>query len=341
MNSAQEEIQEQEAEHNKKKVAIVGSGPAGITCAGDLAKMGYDVTVFEAFHIPGGVLIYGIPEFRLPKERVRKSIEKIKKLGVKIKTNMVIGKIFSIDDLFAEGYEAVFIGTGAGLPAFMKIPGENLNGVMSANEFLTRINLMKAYEFPKTDTPIKMGEKVAVVGGGNVAIDSARCAIRLGAKQVFIVYRRSEKELPARLEEVNHAKDEGIEFKLLTNPIRILGDESGHVKGIECISMELGEPDASGRRKPIAKAGSEHIIDVETVIMAIGTTPNPLIGDTTKELELTRTGGIVADDQTGKTSRQGVFAGGDIVTGAATVIQAMGAGKRAAKAIDEYIKSKS
>ncbi len=326
---------------SKGKVAVVGSGPAGITCAGDLAKSGHKVTVFEAFHIPGGVLMYGIPEFRLPKGIVQREIESVRKLGVEIQNNMVVGKIVSIDELFRQGYDAVFIGSGAGLPAFMKIPGESLNGVMSANEFLTRINLMKAYRFPECDTPVKVGRRVAVVGGGNVAMDAARCAIRMGAEKVYIVYRRSEDEMPARQEEVHHAKEEGIEFRLLTNPVRILGTDDGWVKGLECIEMELGEPDASGRRRPVEKQGSEHVIEVETVIMSIGTTPNPLIADTTNGLELTRHGGIVADEATGRTSREGVFAGGDIVTGAATVIQAMGAGKKAASAIDEYIRTRN
>lgn len=328
-----------DSELNKGKVAVIGSGPAGITCAGDLAKMGYKVTVFEALHVPGGVLMYGIPEFRLPKKVVQREIDKIKQLGVEIQTNMVIGKILSIDDLFEMGYDAVFIGSGAGLPSFMNIPGENLNGVMSANEFLTRINLMKAYKFPEVDTPIKVGRRVAVVGGGNVAMDAARSAVRIGAEKVYVVYRRSENEMPARKEEVEHAKEEGIEFKFLTNPIRILG-ENGWVKGIECVEMELSEPDESGRRKPVVKQGSEHVVEVDTVIIAIGTTPNPLITDTTKGLALTSKGGIAADEITGQTSKPGVFAGGDIVTGAATVIQAMGAGKRAAKAIDEYISKK-
>lgn len=324
---------------NGRKVAVIGSGPAGLTCAGDLAKMGYDVTIFEAFHKAGGVLVYGIPEFRLPKTLVEKEIEALKALGVEIRTNMVIGKTLTIDEIFDEGYDAVFIGSGAGLPMFMGIPGENLNGVYSANEFLTRINLMKAYKFPETDTPVKCGRNVAVVGGGNVAMDAARSAKRLGAENVYIVYRRSEAEMPARAEEVHHAKEEGIIFKFLTNPVRILGDDKGWVIGMECVSMTLGEPDASGRRRPVPVEGSEHIIDVDTVIIAIGTTPNPLIRTTTPGLETNRRGCIVADEN-GKTSREGVFAGGDAVTGAATVILAMGAGKRAAKAIDEYIRSK-
>jgi len=323
-----------------KKVAIIGSGPAGLACAGDLAKMGYDVTVFEAFHVPGGVLMYGIPEFRLPKELVQKEIDTIKKLGVEIKTNMVIGKVLTLEELKEEGYEAIFIGSGAGLPSFMKIPGENLNGVYSSNEFLTRINLMKAYKFPDYDTPVKIGKNVAVVGGGNVAMDAARCAKRLGAQNVYIVYRRSEAEMPARLEEVHHAKEEGIIFKLLTNPTRILGTEDGWVKGMECVEMELGEPDVSGRRRPVAKAGSEHVIEVETVIIAIGQTPNPLITSATPGLDTQKWGGIIADEKTGSTSIEGVYAGGDAVTGAATVILAMGAGKNAAKAIDEYLRSK-
>lgn len=323
-----------------KKVAVVGAGPAGLTCAGDLAKMGYDVTVFEAFHTPGGVLMYGIPEFRLPKALVQKEIESLKELGVEIKTNMVIGKVFSLDELIEEGYEAIFIGSGAGLPSFMGIPGENLNGVYSANEFLTRINLMKAYKFPECDTPVKVGKNVAVVGGGNVAMDAARSAKRLGAEKVYIVYRRSEEEMPARLEEVHHAKEEGIIFKLLTNPTAILGTEDGWVKGIECIEMELGEADASGRRRPVPKKGSEHAVDVETVIIAIGQSPNPLIKSTTPGLETHSWGGIIVEEETGSTSKDGVYAGGDAVTGAATVILAMGAGKKAAKAIDEYIRDK-
>lgn len=325
---------------NGKKVAVIGSGPAGVTCAGDLAKMGYDVTIFEALHEPGGVLLYGIPEFRLPKEGVVKpELENLLKLGVKIETNVIVGRTVSIDSLMEEeGFEAVFIGSGAGLPKFMGIPGENLNGVFSANEFLTRNNLMKAFR-EDYDTPIKPGKKVAVVGGGNVAMDAARTALRLGA-QVYIVYRRSEAELPARVEEVHHAKEEGIIFELLTNPIEIIGDENGWVKGMKCVRMELGEPDESGRRRPQVVEGSEFVLDVDTVIMSLGTSPNPLISDTTKGLDINKYKCIVADEETGKTSREGIFAGGDAVTGAATVILAMGAGKQAAVAIDKYIKSK-
>ena len=321
-----------------KRVAVIGSGPAGLTCAADLARMGYQVTVFEAFHTPGGVLVYGIPEFRLPKNLVEKEINTIKDLGVDIKTNMVIGKVLTVQELMnEEGFDAVFIGTGAGLPSFLGIPGENLNGVYSANEFLTRINLMKAYKFPEYDTPVQIGKNVAVVGGGNVAMDAARSAKRLGAENVYIVYRRSEAEMPARLEEIHHAKEEGIIFKLLTNPVRIIGTEDGWVKGMECIEMELGEPDSSGRRRPIPKKGSEHIMDVQTVIVAIGQTPNPLIKSTTPGLNTHEWGGIIIDEETGATNIPGVFAGGDAVTGAATVILAMGAGKKAAKAIDKYL----
>lgn len=327
-------------EKKGKKVAVIGSGPAGLTCAGDLAKMGYDVTIFEAFHVPGGVLMYGIPEFRLPKALVQKEIDTVRQLGVEIKTNMVIGKVLSLDELVEEGYEAAFIGSGAGLPSFMGIPGENLNGVYSANEFLTRINLMKAYKFPDSDTPVKVGKRVAVVGGGNVAMDAARSAKRLGAEKVYIIYRRSETEMPARLEEVHHAKEEGIIFKLLTNPTKIIGTEDGWVKGMECVEMELGEPDQSGRRRPVVKSGSEHIIDIETAVIAIGQSPNPLIKSTTPGLETHKWGGIIVEEETGATSKEGVYAGGDAVTGAATVILAMGAGKKAAKAIDEYLSKK-
>lgn len=319
-----------------KKIAIVGSGPAGLTAAADLAKLGYDVTVFEAFHEPGGVLVYGIPEFRLPKSLVRKEIDGLKKLGVKFETNVIIGKTITIDELLDNGYEAVFIGTGAGLPKFMNIPGENLNGVYSANEYLTRINLMKAYDFPNSHTPIKQGKKVAVVGGGNVAMDAARSALRLGAEEVHIIYRRSEEEMPAREEEVHHAKEEGIIFDVLTNPVEILGQD-GWVTGIKCIRMELGEPDESGRRRPIPIEGSEFVMDIDTVIIAIGTSPNPLIKSTTKDLAVYPWGGIIIDEETGATSKDRVYAGGDAVTGAATVILAMGAGKRAAKAIHEKL----
>ena len=325
---------------NGHKVAVIGSGPSGLTCAGDLAKKGYEVTVFEALHTAGGVLVYGIPEFRLPKDIVQKEIDGLKALGVDVQTNMVIGRVLSIDELLEQGYEAVFIGSGAGLPRFMNIPGENLKGVYSANEFLTRVNLMKAYQ-PGSDTPIEHAKRVAVVGGGNVAMDAARCAKRLGAEEVFIVYRRSEKELPARAEEVEHAKEEGIVFHLLNNPTQILGDENGNVKGMECIRMELGEPDASGRRRPVEVPGSEFTLDVDCVIMAIGTSPNPLIKSTTQGLETQKWGGIIVDEATGLTSREGVYAGGDAVTGAATVILAMGAGKTAATAIDQYIQSKA
>ena len=324
---------------NGHKVAIIGAGPAGLTAAGDLAKMGYKVTVYEALHVAGGVLMYGIPEFRLPKAIVQQEIEGLKALGVDIECNMVIGRILTVDELMGEyGYEAVFIGTGAGLPRFMGIPGESLKGVYSANEFLTRSNLMKAYR-RDSHTPIYVGKKVAVVGGGNVAMDAARCAKRLGA-EVHIVYRRSEAELPARAEEVHHAKEEGIIFDLLTNPISIEGDEKGHVQSMTCIRMELGEPDASGRRRPIVKEGSEFDMDMDCVIMSLGTSPNPLIKSTTKGLDINKKGGIVVNED-GLTSREHVYAGGDAVTGAATVIKAMGAGKAAAKAIDQYIKNKA
>ena len=326
---------------NGKKVAVVGSGPAGLTCAGDLAKLGYEVTIFEALHEPGGVLLYGIPEFRLPKEGVvMPEIENVKKLGVKIETNVIIGKSLTVDELLdREGFDAVFIGSGAGLPMFMGIPGENANGVFSANEYLTRSNLMKAFR-DDYDTPIAAGKKVAVVGGGNVAMDAARTALRLGA-DVHIVYRRSEAELPARVEEVHHAKEEGIIFDLLTNPTEILVDENGWVKGMRCIRMELGEPDASGRRRPMPVEGSEFVIDVDTVIMSLGTSPNPLISSTTKGLEVNRRKCIVAEETNGKTSKDGVYAGGDAVTGAATVILAMEAGRAGARGIDEYLSGKA
>ena len=326
-------------ESNGHKIAVIGSGPAGLTCAGDLRKMGYDVTIFEAFHKSGGVLVYGIPQFRLPKEIVAAEIENLKALGVNIVNNAVIGKAETIDELFEDGYEAVFIGSGAGLPQFLHIPGENLLGVYSANELLTRTNLMKAYR-DDYDTPIKRFNRVAVVGAGNVAMDAARVAKRLGAEHVYITYRRGRDELPARLEEVEHAEAEGIEFNLLNNPCAIVGDENGHVTGIELIKQELGEPDEKGRRKPVAVPGSNWVLDVDTVIIAIGTSPNPLISSTTEGLNTTRKGGIEADEK-GQTSREGIFAGGDAVTGAATVILAMGAGKTGAKSIDEYIKSKN
>lgn len=325
---------------NGKKVAIVGSGPSGLTCAGDLAKLGYDVTLFEALHAAGGVLMYGIPQFRLPKEIVQHEISALKELGVKIEVNSVIGRTFTIKELMEEeGFDAVYVGTGAGLPHFMHIDGENLNGVYSANEFLTRVNLMKAYEFPNVATPVYVGKKAAIVGAGNVAMDAARTAKRLGAEHVYIVYRRGEDEMPARKEEIGHAKEEGIELRLLNNPVSIKGDEKGWVNGLECVKMELGEADASGRRSPVAIKGSEYILDVDMVVMAIGQGPNPLIKQTTPNLEVNKRGNIVADEA-GATSIPGVFAGGDIVTGAATVISAMGAGKRAAVAIDEYLKNK-
>ena len=326
------------AESNGHKVAVVGSGPAGLSCAGDLAKKGYEVTVFEAFHTAGGVLSYGIPEFRLPKSIVKSEVEKLEEIGVTMMTNMVIGKVLSVDELFEMGFEAVFVGSGAGLPRFMGIEGEALIGVYSANEFLTRVNLMKAYK-EDYDTPIKENKAVAVVGGGNVAMDAARCAMRLGAEKVYIVYRRSEEEMPARLEEVEHAKEEGIEFRILTNPVRILGDENGVVNGMECIEMELGEPDDSGRRRPIEKKDSNFVLPVDCVVMSIGTSPNPLIRTTTTGIEANKRGCLVVDEEM-MTTREGVYAGGDAVTGAATVILAMGAGKKAASSIDEFINSK-
>lgn len=325
---------------NGHKAAVIGAGPSGLTCAGDLAKMGYSVTVFEALHVAGGVLVYGIPEFRLPKEIVRREIENLKAMGVEVCTNSVIGKTLTVDELFDMGYEAVFIGSGAGLPRFMNIPGENYNGVYSANEFLTRINLMKAYE-NTSSTPILHSKNVAVVGGGNVAMDAARCAKRLGAEKVYIVYRRSMDEMPARREEVEHAEEEGIIFLTLNNPVEILGDDSNFVTGMKCIKMELGEPDESGRRRPIEVKDSEYILDVDSVIMSIGTSPNPLIRSTTKGLETNKRGCIITEGESGLTTREGVYAGGDAVTGAATVILAMGAGKHAAKAMDEYIMGKT
>lgn len=325
------------AEPNGKKVAVVGSGPSGLTAAGDLAKLGYDVTIYEAFHTAGGVLMYGIPEFRLPKDIVQKEIEKLKALGVKIETNVIIGKTLYIDELIEDmGFNAVFIGSGAGLPSFMNIEGENLNGVYSANEFLTRINLMKGYKFPEYDTPVYIGKNAAVFGGGNVAMDAARSAKRLGAENVYIIYRRGKEELPARAEEVMHAEEEGIEFLLLQNPTRFIGDENGWLKGVEVVNMELGEPDASGRRRPSPIKGSEHIIDIDTAIISIGQTPNPLIKKTTKGLDTNQRGCIIADEN-GATTKPFVYAGGDAVTGAATVILAMGAGKNAAEAIDKEL----
>ncbi|MGA1868396.1 MAG: NADPH-dependent glutamate synthase [bacterium] len=322
-----------------KKVAVVGSGPAGLTAASDLSKLGYDVTLFEAFHKTGGVLVYGIPEFRLPKSIVEREVEYIQKLGVEVRKNFIVGKTLTVDELLEDGYEAVFLANGAGLPKFMNIPGENLIGVYSANEFLTRVNLMKAYLFPQYDTPIIVGKKVAVFGGGNVAMDSARTAKRLGADEVYIIYRRSRKEMPARIEEVENAEEEGIIFKLLTNPIKIIGNDSGMVSGLECIVMELGEPDESGRRRPIPIKGSEFSIDIDTVVVAIGNGANPLVASTTKNLAVSSRGYIIADEKAGQTSRKEIFAGGDIVTGAATVISAMGAGRRAARGIDNYLKS--
>jgi len=321
-----------------KKVAVVGSGPAGLTAAADLARMGYSVTIFEALHEAGGVLTYGIPEFRLPKEIVRAEVEYVKKLGVTILLDSVIGKIGTVDDLLSE-FDGVFLGTGAGLPSFLNIDGENLNGVYSANEFLTRVNLMKSYMFPDYDTPVKKGKRVVVVGGGNVAMDSARCALRLGAEEVTIVYRRGEEEMPARAEEIEHAKEEGIKFRLLTNPVRIIGDGKNWVTHIECINMYLCEPDESGRCKPMPLAGTEHRIEADVVIIAIGTSPNPLVPRTTEGLEVTKHGTVVADES-GATAKKGVYAGGDVVTGSATVISAMGAGKKAARAIDEYLRAK-
>ncbi|MEA3223187.1 MAG: NADPH-dependent glutamate synthase [Thermodesulfobacteriota bacterium] len=323
-----------------KKIAIVGSGPSGLTVAGDLIKLGHDVTIFEALHKPGGVLVYGIPEFRLPKAIVASEIDYLKKLGVKVETSNVIGKISTIDELFEEGYDAIFLGTGAGLPIFMNIPGENLDGIYSANEYLTRSNLMKAYLFPEYDTPIVKGKNVAVIGGGNVAMDSARTALRLGADNVYLVYRRSRKEMPARAEEAHHAEEEGIQFYLLTAPTSYIGNEKGWVIGMECLRMELGEPDASGRRRPVPIKGSEYVIDVDTVVVAIGTGANPLIQSTTPGLDTNNRGYIIADEEAGRTSREGVYAGGDIVTGSATVILAMGAGRKAATAIHKYVMNK-
>jgi len=323
-----------------KKIAIVGSGPAGLTVAGDLIKLGHEVTIFEALHKPGGVLVYGIPEFRLPKAIVQSEVDYLIRMGVKVETSNVIGRVATVDELFEEGYDAIFLGTGAGAPSFMKIPGENLNGVYSANEYLTRSNLMKAYRFPEYDTPIVRGKNVAVIGGGNVAMDSARTALRLGADNVYLVYRRSRKEMPARVEEVHHAEEEGVQLNLLTTPFKYIGDDKGWLKSMECLRMELGEPDDSGRRRPVPIEGSEFTWEVDTVVVAIGSGANPLVQSTTPGLDTTKWNNIVADEESGKTSREGVYAGGDIVTGAATVILAMGAGRKAARAIHEYVMSK-
>ena len=326
-------------ESNGIRVAVVGSGPASLTCASDLAKQGYQVTMFEAFHTAGGVLVYGIPEFRLPKAIVANEVEKLTAMGLDLETDMVVGKTYTIDEMFEEGYEAVFVGSGAGLPMFMGIEGETLAGVYSANEYLTRINLMKAY-LNSYDTPIKKIKRAAIVGGGNVAMDAARCAMRMGAEHVYVVYRRGEEEMPARREEIHHAKEEGIEFLFLNNPVKILGDEKGCVRAMECIKMELGEPDASGRRRPIEVPGSEFELEVDAVIMSLGTSPNPLIRSTTPGLDTNKKGCLIADEETMATTREGVYAGGDAVTGAATVILAMGAGKKAAEAMDKYLKEK-
>lgn len=339
LHSGQSEVRGQEK--LSQKVAVVGSGPAGLTCAADLAKRGYEVVIFESLHLPGGVLTYGIPEFRLPKGIVLSEVDYIKNLGVIIRTNVVVGKSVTIGDLFKKGFSAIFIASGAGLPQFLGIPGENLNRVYSANEFLTRVNLMKAYKFPEYDTPVNIGKEVVVVGAGNVAFDAARVALRLGANNVTIVYRRTEKEMPARIEEIQNAKEEGIKFKLLTTPVRFIGDEKGFVKEIECIQMELGEPDESGRRRPVPRKGSEFIIKADTVIVAIGQTPNPLIPHSMPDLKVGKNGNIIVDPETMMSSIPGVFAGGDIVTGADTVISAMGAGKKAATGIDKYLKDKS
>ena len=337
---AHPEVGEKQKEHvafNGKKVAVVGSGPAGLTCAADLSKLGYEVTIFEAFHVAGGVLMYGIPEFRLPKDVVQAEVDYVRSLGVEIKLDHVIGKIAMVDELLQNGYDAVFLAPGAGAPMFLNIPGENLSGVYSANEFLTRTNLMKAYRFPEYDTPIKAGGRVAVVGGGNVAMDASRCALRLGAEEVHLIYRRSEVEMPARAEERENAKEEGVIFRLLTNPDCFIGDEQGKVKAVECYEMELGEPDESGRRRPVRKQGTELTVPVDTVIVALGTSPNPIIPSTTEGLELTRWGTVEADEDTGRTSKDRVWCGGDMATGAATVISAMGAGKRAAADINAYL----
>lgn len=324
--------------HTGKRVAVIGSGPAGLTAAADLAKIGHKVTLFEALHVAGGVLMYGIPEFRLPKNVVQSEVDYVRSLGVDIRLDSVVGKTITMDEVLSDSYDAIFMGTGAGLPMFLNIPGENLNGIYSANEFLTRTNLMKAYLFPEYDTPIKKGRRVMVVGGGNVAMDSARCALRLGAEEVYIVYRRSEKEMPARREEVENAMEEGIIFRFLTNPKRFIGNDKGWVMAAECYEMELGEPDESGRRRPIVKQGSEFTMDVDTVVVALGTTPNPLVPTTTPDLKVTKKGTVVADEEEGKTTKPCVWAGGDVVTGSATVISAMGAGKKSAAAIDRFLK---
>ena len=337
-NSGTMNAEKEPPKRTGKRVAVVGSGPAGLVTAADLAKLGYSVTIFEALHVAGGVLMYGIPEFRLPKEIVQAEVAYVASLGVKIELDSVVGKVTTLDELLGDGYHAIFLGTGAGAPMFMDIPGENLNGIYSANEFLTRVNLMKAYQFPEYDTPVSVGKRVAVIGGGNVAMDSARCALRLGADAVYIVYRRSEVEMPARREEVENAQEEGIHFRLLTNPKRYIGNESNRVVGMECYEMGLGEPDESGRRRPVAKEGSEFILDVDTVVAALGTRPNPLIAQTTADLKTTKWGTVMADETTGKTKKDKVWAGGDIVTGSATVISAMGAARRAAKDMDKYLR---
>lgn len=337
----QSEADPEVATPTDKRVAVIGTGPAGLTVAADLAKRGHSVTMYEALHVAGGVLMYGIPEFRMPKHIVQAEVDYVKSLGVEVKLDSVIGKINTVDELLEQGYDAVFLGTGAGLPMFLNIPGENYNGIYSANEFLTRTNLMKAYLFPEYDTPIKKGRKVAVIGSGNVAMDAARCALRMGAKEVHIVYRRSRQEMPARLEEVENAEEEGVILKLLTNPVRFLGNEEGWVTGMECIEMKLGDPDESGRRRPVPKKGSEFTMDVDTIVVALGTTPNPLVPTTTEGLETAKKGTVVADEETGKTTKPGVWAGGDVVTGAATVISAMGAAKRAAASIDAHLRGES
>jgi len=339
LNMTDEEKKPELPPSTGKKVAVVGTGPAGLTAAADLARYGHNVTMFEALHVAGGVLMYGIPEFRLPKAIVQKEVDFVKSLGVELKLDSVVGRISTIDELLDNGYDAVFLGTGAGLPMFMNIPGENLNGIYSANEYLTRVNLMKAYMFPEYDTPVKLGRRVAVIGGGNVAMDSARCALRLGSEKVYIIYRRSEEEMPARREEVENAMEEGIDFRLLTNPKQFIGNDKNQLVSVECYQMELGEPDESGRRRPIVKEGSEFILDVDVAVVALGTTPNPLIASTTRGLDTTNRGTVIANEETGKTVKDRVWAGGDIVTGAATVISAMGAGKRAAADMDKFLRS--